>query len=284
MRIDAHQHYWKISRDDYGWINPDIRTLYRDFLERDLVEHLKKAGIEKTIVIQAAPTIEETEFILSLSDHSESIVGVVGWIDIDHPSYKEQLDIFRKHPKFVGIRIMIQDMPNETIILSEKYLEAFSYFGKIDLPVDLLITSSQLWAVSELLKRVKLRGVIDHIAKPEIEKGKLEPWKTQMAEIASYQNIYCKLSGMVTEANHDNWETKDMIPYVHHIVEVFGMHRIMYGSDWPVCLLAASYDQVYHLLNDALPSDVSTLDKEFIFGKNAIDFYKLNNIEEEEPF
>lgn len=277
MRIDAHQHYWKINRDDYGWITPDIPVLHRDFFEKDLVEHLKKSGIDKTIVVQAAPTIEETEFLLSLSDHSTSIAGVVGWIDIGHPSYKEHLLTFQKHPKFVGIRVMIQDEPDEKIILSEKYLDAFLYFEKIDLPIDLLVTSDQLGAVCELLKRVKIRGVIDHLAKPEIKKGALEPWKTQMAEIASYQNIYCKLSGMVTEANHDSWTTKDMVPYVHHIIEVFGVHRIMYGSDWPVCLLAASYKQVYGLLNDALPEDISEAEKELIFGQNAADFYKLNS-------
>ncbi|WP_058306230.1 amidohydrolase family protein [Gracilibacillus massiliensis] len=276
MRIDAHQHYWKINRGDYGWITPDIPTLYRDFLEEDLIKHLRNSGIDKTIVVQAAPTIEETEYILKLSDHSESIVGVVGWIDIDDPSYKEQLETFQKHSKFVGIRIMIQDMPDENIILTEKYLNAFSYFAEIDLPVDLLVTSNQLDAVCELLKRVKVRGVIDHIAKPEIENGRLEPWKTQMTEIASYETIYCKLSGMVTEANHDNWDTKDFISYVHHIVNVFGINRIMYGSDWPVCLLAANYDQVYRLLDDTLPDHVSKADKELIFGQNAIDFYKLN--------
>ncbi|RCW64273.1 amidohydrolase family protein [Saliterribacillus persicus] len=281
MRIDAHQHYWKISRDDYGWITPDIPTLFRDFLEEDLVPHLKNCNIDKTIIVQAAPTIEETEFILSLSDNSESIIGVVGWIDIENPSYKEQLETFRKHPKFVGIRIMIQDMPDENIILSNQYLDAFSYLEQIDLPVDLLVTSNQLQAVCELLKQVKLRGVIDHIAKPEIEKGKLEPWKSNMAEIASYDNIYCKLSGMVTEANHDKWTTKDFQPYVDHLVDVFGYHRMMYGSDWPVCLLAGSYEQVYHLLNESLLKDVSAINKELIFGQNAVDFYKLNRKEEE---
>ncbi|WP_163538199.1 amidohydrolase family protein [Gracilibacillus sp. YIM 98692] len=282
MRIDAHQHYWKISRGDYGWITPEITTLYRDFLEEDLVHHLKSCGIDKTIVVQAAPTMEETEFILSLSERSESILGVVGWIDIDNPSYKEQLETFRKNPKFVGIRMMIQDMPDENIILSSHYLEAFSYLEEIDLPVDLLVHSSQLSAVCELLNRVSIRGVIDHIAKPEIEQGKLEPWKSQMAEIASHPNIYCKLSGMVTEANHKNWKKEDFIPYVHHIMDVFGVRRVMYGSDWPVCLLAASYDDVYHLLNDTLPSYVSKEAREWVFGKNAIDFYKLKHIKEEE--
>lgn len=275
MRIDSHQHYWKINRGDYGWITPDISKLYRDYLEEDLAGHLEQSGIDKTIVVQAAPTIEETEFILSLSDQSESIAGVVGWIDLASPSYKERLETFRKHPKFVGVRVMIQDMPDENVILSEEYLEAFAYLKEIDLPVDLLVTSNQLPAVCELLKQVEIRGVIDHIAKPEIEKGKLEPWKTQMAEIASHENIYCKLSGMVTEANHDNWDTKDFIPYVHHITEVFGTHRIMYGSDWPVCLLAASYEQVYYLLNEALPENITKADEELIFGQNAIQFYKL---------
>ncbi|MBM7572444.1 amidohydrolase family protein [Aquibacillus albus] len=275
MRIDAHQHYWKISRDDYGWITPEITTLYRDFLEEDLVNHLKDCGIDKTIVVQAAPTIEETEFILSLSERSESIIGVVGWIDIDNPSYKEQLETFRKNPKFIGIRVMIQDMPDENIILNSNYLEAFSYFEEIDLPVDLLVHSSQLSAVCELLKHVSIRGVIDHVAKPEIEQGNIEPWKSQMAEIASHPNIYCKLSGMVTEANHKDWKKDEFIPYVRHIIDVFGVQRVMYGSDWPVCLLAASYDDVYNLLNDTLPDDVSNEEKELVFGKNAMDFYKL---------
>lgn len=276
MRIDSHQHYWKISRNDYGWITPDLSKLYGDFLEKDLKPHLEKNNIDKTIVVQAAPTIEETEFILSLSNESETIAGVVGWIDIEDPSYKEQLNRVREQPKFVGIRMMIQDMPDENKILEPIFLEAFSYFSKMDLPVDLLVKSNQLTAVLKLLKQVPLRGVIDHIAKPDIKAGTMEPWKSQMEQIAKFPNIYCKLSGMVTEADHTNWKKEDFISYVDHIVNIFGTNRIMFGSDWPVCLLAASYDEVYELVKETLPGKLTEQDEAKIFGQNALEFYRLN--------
>ena len=275
MRIDAHQHYWKINRNDYGWITPELPELYCDFLEADLQPLLEKNKIDKTIVVQAAPTIEETEFILSLSKNSETIAGIVGWIDIENPSWKEQLEKFRKDPKFVGIRIMIQDMPNENIILQPNYLEAFSYFEKLDIPVDLLVLSAQLPIVVELLKHVSIRAVIDHIAKPDINQGSIEPWKSQIKQIAQYPNIYCKLSGMVTEAEHYNWTTEQFIPYVQHIVNEFGLNRVMYGSDWPVCLLSASYDDVFKLLKETLPQNLTKDDEEGIFGGNALEFYQL---------
>lgn len=275
MRIDAHQHYWKISRNDYGWITPDLSVLYRDFLINDLKIHLDKNKIDKTIVVQAAPTIEETEFILDLSTYSDSIVGVVGWIDIEDTSYKEQLEKFRKHPKFVGIRIMIQDMPDASKILEPSYLEVFSYLEALGIPVDLLVTSNQLSVLTKLLNQVSIRGVIDHIAKPSIAKGELEPWKTHMSKIAMNPNIYCKLSGIVTEANHSNWEKEDFIPYVHHIINEFGTNRVMYGSDWPVCLLSASYDEVYQLLKETLPENITSEEEAGIFGANAVEFYLL---------
>ncbi|PWU70268.1 amidohydrolase family protein [Gracilibacillus dipsosauri] len=276
MRIDAHQHYWKISRNDYGWITPEIPILYRDFFEENLIPHLKKNQIDKTIVVQAAPTIEETEFILTQSEKSSIIAGVVGWIDVENPAYKKQLAQFLKHPKFIGIRIMIQDMPDENVILRTKYIEAFEFFAEIDLPVDLLVHSSQLSAVTKLIEQVPLRGVIDHMAKPNIAAGVLEPWKSYMTQIAKHPNIYCKLSGMVTEAEHGNWKLDDFLPFVDHVVDMFGIHRILYGSDWPVCLLSASYDEVFQLLKKALSNKVTEEEEDCIFGRNAIDFYKLN--------
>ncbi|UOQ46973.1 amidohydrolase family protein [Gracilibacillus caseinilyticus] len=276
MRIDAHQHYWKISRNDYGWITPEVPTLYRDFLEENLIPHLQKHKIDKTIVIQAAPTIEETEFILSQSENSEVIAGVVGWIDIEDPSYKRQLELFLDHPKFVGIRVMIQDMPDAKVILKRKYIDAFHHFGELDLPVDLLVHSNQLSAVVKLLDQVTIRGVIDHIAKPVIKEGTTEPWRSHMTEIAKHPAIYCKLSGMVTESDHTQWKLEDFIPYVQHIVKVFGLDRLLYGSDWPVCLLAASYDEVIQIIEKVLPENLTESDKVRIFGENAKTFYKLD--------
>lgn len=276
MRIDAHQHFWKINRGDYGWITPDITKLYRDFLPADLTPHLQKHQISQTILVQAAPTIAETEFLLNLSYESESIAGVVGWIDLEHSDYRTQFKQFQKHPKFLGFRLMIQDMPDENVILTDRYMEALRYFAEKDVPIDLLVTHQQLPAVIQLLERVpNLRGVIDHIGKPAIAKRLLEPWKSEMSRIAKHKNIYCKLSGMVTEANHHQWEVGEFTPYIHHVLDEFGKDRVMFGSDWPVCLLAGSYDDVIHIVDQALPNNLTEVDRNKLFGENAKRFYKI---------
>jgi L-fuconolactonase len=276
MRIDAHQHYWKVDRGDYGWLTPELSLLYRDYLPDDLAAHLERHRLDKTIVVQAAPTLAETEYMLSLSDTSDTIAGVVGWLDLNAPDYRERYEQFSRHPKFVGFRVMIQDMPDAAVILQPQFVEALRYFAEKDVPVDLLVVSHQLAPLVELLDRVPgLRGVIDHIAKPRIAEGALEPWKTQIAKIAQYPNIYCKLSGMVTEAKHKQWKPGDFNVYIHHVLDVFGTERVMFGSDWPVCLLAASYDQVVDVLAHGLPAAWTEREKSRLFGLNAKQFYKL---------
>lgn len=276
MRIDAHQHYWKISRGDYGWITPDITTLYKDFLPGDLAPHLHNHQIKQTVLVQAAPTIEETEFLLNLSNENESIAGVVGWLDLEDPNYQTQFSQFEKHSKFLGFRLMIQDMPDETIVLKENYIEALRYFAEKEVPIDLLFVHHQLPTVIQLLDKVpNLRGVIDHIGKPDIANQRFEPWKNEMREIAKHKNIYCKLSGMVTEADHDNWKKDDFSTYIQYILDEFGLDRVMFGSDWPVCLLAGSYDDVVSVLEHALPKNISESDLNKLFGENAKRFYKL---------
>src|SRR5690625_1089260 len=276
MRIDAHQHYWKISRGDYGWITPDVTTLYRDFLPGDLATHLHNHQIKQTILVQAAPTIEETEFLLDLSNENESIAGVVVWLDLEDTNYQTQFSQFEKHSKFLGFRLMIQDMPDETIVLKENYIEALRYFAEKEVPIDLLFVHHQLPTVIQLLDKVpNLRGVIDHIGKPDIANQRFEPWKNEMREIAKHKNIYCKLSGMVTEADHDNWKKDDFSTYIQYILDEFGLDRVMFGSDWPVCLLAGSYDDVVSVLEHALPKNTSESDLNKLFGENAKRFYKL---------
>ena len=276
MRIDAHQHYWKISRGDYGWITSDVTTLYRDFLPEDLATHLHNHQIKRTILVQAAPTIEETEFLLDLSNESESIAGVVGWLDLEDPNYQTQFSQFEKHPKFLGVRLMIQDMPDETIVLKENYIDALNYFVEKGVPIDLLFVHHQLPTVIQLLDKVpNLRGVVDHIGKPDIANQRFEPWKSEMREIAKHKNIYCKLSGMITEADHDHCKKDDFSTYIHVILDEFGLDRVMFGSDWPVCLLAGSYDDVVSVLEHALPKNISESDLNKLFGENAKRFYKL---------
>ncbi|MBP1967726.1 amidohydrolase family protein [Paenibacillus aceris] len=276
MRIDAHQHYWKIDRGDYGWIGPELPVLYRDFMPSDLWPHLKQHHLDRTIVVQAAQTLEETNYLLSLSEKSETIAGVVGWLDLHDPECMLQYKEFKKHPKYVGFRVMIQEMTDASRILEPHFVEALRYFAEEDVPVDLLVKSEQLAPVVELLDQVpRLRAVIDHIAKPKIADGVIEPWKSQMTAIAKHSNVYCKLSGMVTEANHTSWVKEDFIVYIQHVLEVFGTERVLFGSDWPVCLLAADYDEVVGVLTHALPETWTEHDKDRLFGLNAKEFYKL---------
>ncbi|CAN7289140.1 amidohydrolase family protein [Paenibacillus sp. LjRoot153] len=276
MRIDAHQHYWKIDRGDYGWITPELRVLNRDYLPNDLVPHLQQFNLDKTIVVQAAPTLEETDYLLALSETTDSIAGVVGWLDLDDPDYLIHYRKCSQHPNYVGFRVMIQEMPDERVILQPHFVDALRYFAKEDVPVDLLILAHQLEAVIELLELVPgLRAVIDHIAKPSIADGRIEPWKSHMTAIAKHPNLYCKVSGMVTEASHSDWKPEDFTVYVQHILEVFGTERVMFGSDWPVCLLAADYVDVVGIVNQSLPNSWSKKDEARLFGLNAKEFYKL---------
>ncbi|WP_240420565.1 amidohydrolase family protein [Paenibacillus periandrae] len=279
MRIDAHQHYWQLARGDYDWTKADGETLYRDFFPADLSEHLARTQIDKTIVVQAAPTLKDTEFMLELAQHDDSIAGVVGWLDLEHTDFREHYESLRQQSKLVGIRIMIQIMEDAEEVLRPASLQALKFLEAENFPVDLLMRSHQLPTVLKLLQEVPdLRGVIDHIAKPVIAQGQWEPWASQLLEIATYPSITCKLSGMVTEAEHQAWTTEQITPYIQHIVKAFGTERVMFGSDWPVCLLAASYERVVELLDEALPEGITESEKTAIFGHNALRFYKLEHL------
>lgn len=276
MRIDAHQHYWSIARGDYGWITPEIPKLYRDFLPADLEPHLRVHGLDGTILVQAAPTVSETDFILRLAEQTPSILGVVGWLDLFDPNHRLHYERFSRHPKFAGFRIMIQDMPDAARILEPAFVKALKGYAGDDVPIDLLIVSGQLPPVLELLRQVpNLRGVIDHIGKPSIRSHEWESWTEAMSQAAAFPDIHCKISGMVTEADHESWNYEEFAPYVQHILETFGPDRVMFGSDWPVCLLAAGYDEVIEIVRRALPKSWGEEEQSRLFGVNAKEFYKL---------
>ncbi|UQZ32277.1 amidohydrolase [Paenibacillus sp. PK3_47] len=276
MRIDAHQHYWKMDRKDYGWITPELPVLYRDYLPPDLEPLLNRQGLDGSILVQAAPTIEETRFILSLAEQSSSVLGVVGWLDLSGPEHRKYYDEFRRSPKFKGFRIMIQDMPDASVILEPAFVEALRGYAAEDVPVDLLLVAGQMETVLELVRRVpNLRGVIDHLGKPPIKDKGLEPWKTYLKKFAQYPGIYCKISGMVTEADHTGWNKEEFIPYIRAAMDAFGPERVMFGSDWPVCLLAAEYNEVTEILRDSLPGTWGEQERGQLFGGNAKEFYKL---------
>ncbi|MBM7564116.1 amidohydrolase family protein [Paenibacillus sacheonensis] len=276
--IDAHQHYWKLDRGDYGWLTPEGGpVLYRDYGPQDLEPDLERAGVRQTIVVQAAATHAETDYMLQLADNAVSIAGVVGWLDFHDPDWKAVLEKFRANPKFVGIRIMIQEMKDAAEVLEPESLEALRYLAEIGLPVDLLMHSKQLPETIQLLKQIpNLHAVIDHIGKPQIGLGVFEPWASQIKALAaSHPGLYCKLSGMLTEADHESWEPEQFTAYVRHVVECFGTERVMFGSDWPVCLLAGSYMDVRAVLETALPEGLSEQQLSAIYGGNAAAFYKL---------
>ncbi|MFF3924660.1 amidohydrolase family protein [Paenibacillus lactis] len=276
MKVDAHQHYWRIERGDYGWITPELPELYRDYLPSDLKPHLDAHQFDGSIAVQAAPTLEETDYLLSLADRDPSILGVVGWIDLFHPEHRRQYERFSKHPKFIGFRIMIQDMPDSSVILEPGFIEALNIYIKEEVPIDLLVRSHQLEHLLKLIQQVPdMRGVVDHLGKPPIRSGEIEPWESFMKQIARFAGIYCKLSGMVTEAEHRRWNQEDFTDYVHKAIALFGSERVMFGSDWPVCLLSAEYNQVVHVLEAALPKTWGEQELARLFGLNAIEFYRL---------
>lgn len=276
MRIDSHQHYWKADRGDYHWMTPQVPVLHRDYLPADLRPSLMQHNIQKTIVVQAAQTLAETDFLLDLAATDDSIAGVVGWLDMESPDFPQQFEQYRKCAKFIGVRPMLQDIPDDEWILRPQVLSSLGFIAEADFPFEFLTYPRHLPFVLQVLERVpKLRAVIDHISKPEIRAGKLEPWKSWIAQVARHENLYCKLSGMVTEADHKHWSADDLRPYVEHVMECFGPDRVMFGSDWPVCLLAGSYDQVIAVLEELLSSTLNEDAMQKIFGTNAARFYKL---------
>ncbi|MCL6548891.1 MAG: amidohydrolase family protein [Alicyclobacillus sp.] len=276
VRIDAHQHYWQVERGDYGWLTPDLGILYRDYLPQDLAPVLAENDIDRTIVVQAAPTVEETQFLLQLADRTDTVAGVVGWLDFEDERFEQQLASLRKHPKLVGLRPMIQDIPDDRWMLRPQVVRSFKVLEAQGFPVDLLVHPRHLPVVLELLGLVpNLRAVVDHLAKPFIRDGQLDPWREQIAAIAAAPNVMCKLSGMVTEAGHTAWTSDHFRPYVEHAVSVFGLDRVMFGSDWPVCLQAATYTQVREALLACLEGLASPADLDNVFGHNAARFYHI---------
>jgi L-fuconolactonase len=279
MRIDAHQHYWQLDRNDYGWLTPEVPTLYRDFMPNDLAESLNRHGITKTIVVQAAATVEETEFLLGLCKTHDSIAGVVGWLDFEQDNFVETFERLRKDQYFIGVRLMLQSIDAMEYLQRPQVIQNLRWLEKLGFPVDLLIHAAQFPAVLKLLELVpNLNAVIDHIGKPKISQQEVSPWQEWITEVSQFPQLYCKLSGMVTEGNISDQVESDYSFYVEHVIKTFGLKRVMFGSDWPVCLLAASYDQTIGSLHYNLPNELTDQHLDDVFGNNAIRFYQLERL------
>lgn len=277
MRVDAHQHFWKISNGYTKWLTPEFTSIYRDFLPVHIKPILRKHKINKTVVIQSAPKIEETKFLLKLAIEEDFIGGVVGWLDMESKDFEKQFDKMRQNPKFIGVRPMIQDIEDNGWVLKPRVIHNFKIIEKANFPVDFLIYPRHIPYILQLLKKCpKLRGVINHLAKPQIKKQQMEPWANLINDLAKYPNVMCKLSGFVTKENWKSWNPSEFIPYINHVLDVFGFKRVIFGSDWPVLLRTTSYSNNLYFLREILGKKLTPKIDAAIFGKNAVRFYKLN--------
>ncbi len=276
MRIDAHQHFWTLARGDYGWLTPDLDLIYRDFAPDDLAPMLKDAGIEGTVLVQAAPTVAETEYMLSLPDETPFIKGVVGWVDFEAPDAVNQIAALDAHPALVGLRPMIQDITDPQWMLGDALTPAFTELTARGLTFDALTLPHHLGPLKKLLSRhPDMKVVIDHGSKPLIRDAIFEGWAEDMAALASETNAWCKLSGLVTEAASD-WTVDDLRPYVDHLLNTFGSSRLIWGSDWPVCTLASSYERWLET-TDLLLSQLCSSERDAVMGGNAARAYNLRD-------
>jgi L-fuconolactonase len=279
MRVDAHQHYWEPRRGDYDWMPPDDPVLARPYRPADLAPELAMVGIDCTVLVQAAATVEETEYMLGLADATPSVAAVVGWIDFEDRSHLRHLERLKNHPKFVGVRPMIQDIPDVDWMLRDDVQWAYAALVDLDLTFDALGFSRHLANFLTLLKRYpKLRVVVDHCMKPQIRDhgGPCEEfasWAEGLGRIAGETGACCKLSGLVTEA-HEGWTGQDLVPYAAEVLQAFGPQRVMWGSDWPVCRLQTSY-QVWHEAAESLCAALSGAERAEVFGGTAARFYGL---------
>jgi L-fuconolactonase len=275
MRIDAHQHFWRYEPAQYPWIR-SAWPIRRSFLPPDLEPLLARAKLDGCIAVQARQTIEESRWLLSLTSEHSIIKGVVGWVDLRSERAPEQLAQLSNHPRFVGVRHVVQDEPDDSFLLRPRFLRGIGYLAAFDLAYDILIFARQLPAAIELARRFpNQRFVIDHIAKPQIAAQKLFPWREHIRQLAGYPNVMCKVSGMVTEADWQNWKPEHFSGYFDTVFEAFGASRIMYGSDWPVCLLAGSYERVYELAAGYC-ARLSPAEQQWVFGGAARRCYRLN--------
>jgi L-fuconolactonase len=278
MKIDAHQHFWRYRSSEYSWINDEMQALKRDFLPEELGVVLNSTGFSGSIAVQARQSLVETRWLLSLADQYDFIKGIVGWVDLCSPLVDEQLEELAQHPKLVGIRHVVQDEPDENFMLKEHFLRGISLLKKYKLVYDLLIVPRQMAVAIDLVRLFPdQQFVLDHIAKPDIKANVIKPWQKEIKKLAACNNVACKLSGMVTEADWHQWKNDDFRPYLDIVFEAFGINRLMIGSDWPVCTLAGSYQSVMKIVIDYI-KNMSPNEKNLIFSCNASKIYNLTTI------
>lgn len=276
MKIDAHQHFWSLARGDYGWLTPALAPIYRDFLPADLAPILARHGIERTILVQAAPTVAETGFLLGLAERTPFVAGVVGWVDLTAPDAPRVIASLAANPLLVGLRPMVHDIPDADWLLRADLAPAIEAMVAHRLVFDALVRPEHLPRLARLVARhPKLSVVVDHGAKPLIAAGVIEPWLADLAAVARHSRVVGKLSGLITEAA-PGWREADVRPYVDHLLALFGPERLVWGSDWPVVELAGGYD-AWVALTAASLAPLDAAGRAAVLGGNAVTVYLAND-------
>jgi len=275
IRIDAHQHFWRYDAQAYAWISAEMGVLRNDFTPNAFAAELKQHDFAGSVVVQARQDLDETRWLLELAAQHEQVLGVVGWVDLCSEQAAAQLDEFAQQPAFVGVRHVVQDEPDDEFMLRADFQRGIALLAERNLTYDILVYPRQLPAASALVEAFpRQRFVLDHIAKPLIKDQVMEPWADQLRTLASFPNVACKVSGMVTEADWNLARTTDFERYLDVVFSAFGAERLMFGSDWPVCLLAAPYARVLEIV-ETYAARLTEHERAQLFGLNAAEFYGL---------
>jgi L-fuconolactonase len=275
MTIDSHHHFWKYGIEEYGWIDDTMKVIRRDFLPADLKKEIQAAGIDGVVSVQARQTLEENRFLLDFARRNDFIKGVVGWVPLIDPNVRGALEEFAQQPKAKGVRHVLQGEPDDRYILREDFNRGIALLKDLGLVYDILIFERHLPQTLQFVDRHPDQVfVLDHIAKPRIKDGYLSPWQTNIVQLAHRPNVYCKISGMVTEADYQNWTEEELTPYIDTVVSAFGPKRVMFGSDWPVCLVACPYGRWVEIVKRRI-AELSETEQRRILGETAVEAYKL---------
>lgn len=275
MNIDSHQHFWNYEPVKHEWIDDEMAVIRRDFTPADLKEVYQENDIDGCVVVQADQTLEETDFLLNLAAKNDFIKGVVGWVDFRGTDIDQVLERYNAFDKLKGFRHVVQGEADPNFLLRPNFLEGISKLEQYGFVYDILVFPHQLGSVLEFVKKFpNINFVIDHIAKPYIKDGFYDGWALLMKEIGKEDNVHCKLSGMVTEADYKTWTPEQLEPYMQLVLDAFGADKIMYGSDWPVCLVAGNYQKIKDIITNFI-AKLSPVEQSAIMGENAIKFYNL---------
>ena len=275
MKIDSHQHFWLFSEKDFGWMNDRMQAIKKDQLPEDFASELHTVGFDGSVAVQARQSLEETNWLLKLAGSNDFIKGVVGWVDLQGAGIEKQLEYYSKFSKMVGVRHVVHDEPNNDFILQSDFLRGIKLLQKYILAYDLLVFPKHLPNVIKVVEQFPEQTfILDHIAKPMIKNSVISPWKEDMERLAKYPNVFCKVSGMVTEADWNHWKPNDFTPYIDVVFNAFGCNRIMIGSDWPVCKVTGSYQQVLNIVLSYI-ENFTEKDKGMVLGGTACKAYKI---------